>query len=194
MIFPIFRTLFYHRDHFMNQPPPLTSHILLLLFCIITVLSRVIPHPGNVTPFLALIILCNQRHPQKTTLLCSMLVLFMSDCLLALWQPHSLFGSWTVFTYSGWIMIAWLTQKITQNTGFSLTWVGVASISFWVWTNFGTWLCGTLYNKTLVGLITCYSFALPFLERSLTGDLLWFSLLSAALHGYQRYHSLTIYR
>ena len=164
----------------------------LVLFCFVAIFSRTIPHPDNVTPFLALIIIGNQHQPQRMTLFFSLVALFLSDCLLALWQPHSLFGSWAFFTYSGWFIIAWLTQTLTVNKSFPLTWVGIASISFWLWTNFGTWLFGTLYTKTFTGLIACYTLALPFLERSLIGDLLWFTVLSAALLGYQRYRPINI--
>ena len=175
-----------------NSLPILKTMSMTLLFCLIAITGRIIPHPYNMTPFLALLIISHQYLPRHHVILCSLLALFLSDCLLALWQPHPLFGSWAIFTYSGWLMIAWFTQRLTANKSFPLTWVGIASIGFWIWTNFGTWLCGALYSKTTIGLIECYTLALPFLERSLIGDLLWFTILSTALQGYQRYRPINI--
>ncbi len=183
------------RDKTLNTTPTRQrSAIILGLFCLIAIFGRIIPHPSNMTPFLALLILGNQHLLRRHTLLFSLLALFLSDCLLALWQPHPLFGNWTFFTYSGWLMIAWLSQSIKQRSDFSLTWVGLASLGFWLWTNFGSWLCGALYPNTLSGLITCYALALPFLERGLIGDLVWFTVLYTALQRYQRRTPLTTIR
>jgi hypothetical protein len=45
------------------------------------------------------------------------------------------------------------------------------SLLFFGITNFGVWMSGSLYPLTVDGLVACYTMALPFLWKSLAGDL-----------------------
>ena len=51
------------------------------------------------------------------------------------------------------------------------------SLIFFVTTNFAVWAFGTLYPQTLQGLTQCYIAALPFLDRTVLGDLFWTAVL-----------------
>ena len=51
------------------------------------------------------------------------------------------------------------------------------SLIFFVTTNFAVWAFGTLYPQTLQGLTQCYVAALPFLDKTVLGDLLWTAVL-----------------
>ena len=51
------------------------------------------------------------------------------------------------------------------------------SLIFFVTTNFAVWAFGTLYPLTLQGLAQCYVAALPFLDKTVMGDLFWTALL-----------------
>ncbi len=53
----------------------------------------------------------------------------------------------------------------------------LASISFFVASNFGVWLAWNMYPKTLAGLTACYVAALPFFRNSVVAELLCSSLL-----------------
>lgn len=44
------------------------------------------------------------------------------------------------------------------------------SVLFFVVTNFGVWMLGSLYPKTVEGLVACYVAALPFFDNTLLGD------------------------
>jgi hypothetical protein len=50
---------------------------------------------------------------------------------------------------------------------------------FFVTTNFAVWAFSGMYPDDLGGLIRCYVAALPFLQNTVTGDIVW----SAALFG-----------
>jgi len=52
-----------------------------------------------------------------------------------------------------------------------------SSLVFFVATNFAVWAFEGLYPATLHGLAECYIAALPFLDRTLLGDLLWCAAL-----------------
>ena len=55
-----------------------------------------------------------------------------------------------------------------------------SSLVFFAVTNFAVWAFGDLYSRTAAGLTQCFVLALPFLDRTILGDLLWLSALFGA--------------
>ena len=53
--------------------------------------------------------------------------------------------------------------------------VFIASLIFFIITNFGVWLMG--YPKTIEGFVLCYTLAIPFFINSLLGDFFFSYLL-----------------
>jgi hypothetical protein len=47
------------------------------------------------------------------------------------------------------------------------------SVSFFVVSNFAVWAAWSMYPKTMAGLATCYTAALPFFRRGFEGDMLF---------------------
>lgn len=52
-----------------------------------------------------------------------------------------------------------------------------SSLIFFVSTNFAVWAFGTLYSHNWQGLVQCYVAALPFLDKTVVGDLFWAAVL-----------------
>jgi hypothetical protein len=52
---------------------------------------------------------------------------------------------------------------------------------FFLITNFGVWISGTMYTFDLQGLITCYVMALPFFKGTLLGFICYSTFLFGAL-------------
>jgi hypothetical protein len=59
--------------------------------------------------------------------------------------------------------------------------IGAAMVScslfFFAASNFAVWAFGDLYAHTLEGLTQCYLMALPFLDKTVMGDLFWTAIL-----------------
>jgi hypothetical protein len=51
------------------------------------------------------------------------------------------------------------------------------SLIFFAVTNFAVWAFNDLYPMTLAGLAQCYAAAVPFLDRTVLGDLFWVTVL-----------------
>jgi hypothetical protein len=51
------------------------------------------------------------------------------------------------------------------------------SLIFFVTTNFAVWAFSGIYPRTLDGLMQCYIAALPFLDKTVLGDLFWTAVL-----------------
>lgn len=55
--------------------------------------------------------------------------------------------------------------------------VVVSSILFFLLSNFAVWAFNGMYAMTWQGLVQCYVAALPFLEKTMLGDLFWTGVL-----------------
>lgn len=154
-----------------------------LLWISIAIISRIIPHPWNITANTALALSTGWLFSNNHALALSLLSFCIADCILAIIQHHPIFGYWSLFSYSGIGAITLagqlLSRKLKTQHGMLLV---SSSIGYWLWTNLGVWLTTTTYSNNLAGLIDCYSMALPFLKSSLIGDSLWFSAIVSTLY------------
>jgi hypothetical protein len=51
------------------------------------------------------------------------------------------------------------------------------SLLFFAVSNFAVWAFGGLYSHDMAGLVKCYVLALPFLQYTVAGDLIWVVVL-----------------
>lgn len=79
------------------------------------------------------------------------------------------------FTYLGFLAYYFFGQLARRSTNqaafhrFSLIYLPLASLVFFLLSNFGVWWYW--YPRTLDGLILCYALALPFYRQTFLGDL-----------------------
>ncbi len=59
----------------------------------------------------------------------------------------------------------------------SLATIIVSSLLFWALSNGAVWTFSGMYPPTLAGLTECYVLALPFLDKTLLGDVFWNAVL-----------------
>ncbi len=146
-----------------------------LIWLLIGIIGRCVIHIPDVTPLTTLCLFSSTVFSKRQSCLMLLLILVLSDLCLHYLLPIPAFGSWTIFTYSGWFMTLGLGFLFSKNrTEFSWIYYTVfASFLFWLWTNFGTWITTTLYPHTLQGFCECYIAALPFLRNSVIGSVVW---------------------
>lgn len=151
---------------------------MLLLWITLCVLGRLVIHVPNATPLTSLFLLAPAVFSKRLSLLITVIALFLSDVALHFIFNFAIFGSWTVFAYSGWIATTlfgfYYAKKATFSRGIIFS--GLSAILFWIVTNFGTWCETTLYAHTANGLLACYIAALPFLRNGLLGAIIWTSV------------------
>ena len=165
---------------------------LAICWIFICIVGRLIPHPANFTPLNNLCFFAGSRLSKRLAFLITLIALLVSDIALAYWQGHPVISSWSIFTYSGFAAIIYLGTKAPNNsTMTTLAYVLISSLGFWLWTNFGTWLCSGMYTLTTWGLGSCYLAALPFLRNALCGDLIWFGVI---FFGFARLKNLAMLR
>lgn len=142
------------------------SERLALGLIVIGVLSRLIPHPPNVTAVVGVSLLGAYaiRSPWLAALI-PVAVMALADIVLG-WHGSAL------FTYAGMLAGALIGRGLLQR--LSVVRLGgtafLASLAFFLVSNFGVYL-GGYYGFGLDGLIACYAAAIPFWGLSLIGDL-----------------------
>lgn len=169
------------------KPNPMKSskmkYLTTLAWIIFATLARLMPHLANLSPFNSLIMVVGSQYSRRASILMTLAILLISDVSLALLKGYPILGFWTLFTYSGFALIAasahWLkpVRSLLMICGYGVCMTTI----YWLWTNFGTWLGGQLYAHSLPGLAMCYINALPFLERSLLSVLIFLPIGMAAL-------------
>ena len=108
--------------------------------------------------------------------------LFLSDLLLAWHGQYNMFYQgfyWQYIAFAFVVLIGTLVLKkiqIPRLVGASL----LASVSFFLISNFGVWASGQMYPMTFSGLWQCYVMGIPFLRGTLLGDLFFTGVLFGA--------------
>ena len=146
--------------------------ISLVLFACV---SRVLPHLANFSPLICVALFAGRYFDKRTAVLGLIFTLLISDILLGVVYHYPIFGTWTLFTYTGFLAILALGIRIPSlEQRFILSFVTLlgSSFGFWVWTNLSSWL--TMYPKDLAGFIACYVAGIPFLQNSVIGTMAWF--------------------
>lgn len=145
------------------------DYLKLTFWLVITILARLIPHSPNFTPYASLILLTGCELSKRQAVAVTLVSLALSDMLLALILGYPVWGSWSFFTYTGFLAIAYSSFVLHQHRtvlrigSFALG----STLLYWLWTNFGTWLAGGMYPHSLNGLALCFTAGLPFLQASL---------------------------
>ena len=133
--------------------------------------ARLIPHPPNMTPLVAVALFGGATLSKGLGILVPLVAIMASDLALGL---HDV----VAFTWGSVILMAMLGWWVRPHShGGRIAGAAVlGSTLFFLVTNFGVWLVGhggSMYPKTLAGLLECYIAALPFYRNALIGDLGW---------------------
>tara|TARA_B100000767_G_C19760609_1_gene534990 strand:+ start:2235 stop:2753 length:519 start_codon:yes stop_codon:yes gene_type:complete len=139
------------------------SLILLLAF------SRMIPHPPNFTPIIAVAIMSGYFFKNlNLSLFVLVISMILSDIFIGFYNN-------LIFVYSPLILITIIFFKISNMINlknlFLLSFLG--SLIFYLISNFGVWAAGNLYEKNLNGLIECYLLAIPFFKNTILSTLIF---------------------
>ena len=136
---------------------------LLSLICFL-VASRVIPHPPNFTPVLAVAIFAPYFARELVVAVAIPLVaMVLSDLIIGL---HS-----SMIWVYGAVAASVVISHYLRQTGSHMVRIGSLAFGscliFFLVTNFGVWLGSDFYPQTAEGLMACYVAALPFFGNTL---------------------------
>jgi len=135
---------------------------VLFSFVLIAALTRLVPHPPNFAPITAMSLFAGAYFTRKQlAFIVPLLAMLISDLFLG-------FYTISIFVYLSFAVITWMGQQKNRVTP-KLVLLG--SVLFFLISNLGVWLL--YYPKTIDGLLTCFTLAIPFFTTSLLGDVFY---------------------
>ena len=136
---------------------------------LILALSRLIPHPPNFTPIIAVAIMSGYFFKNiKLSFFVLLIAMLISDLFIGFYEN-------IIFVYVALLLITFVFYKIANKINFKNLFIYSfgGSLIFFIISNFGVWALGSPgvlnlpYEENLVGLFNCYFLALPFLKNTL---------------------------
>lgn len=162
------------------------NYSVLILIMLATALSRLIPHPYNFAPIGALGLFGAAYFSNRIlAIILPLASLWISDVVINNTLYADYYNGFTLFN-SGMIWI-YGTIALTSFIGmFTLKNVNVktvlgssilASILFFVITNFVCWPGNMAYSQNFDGLMVCYAAGIPFFKGTLAGNIFYSALM-----------------
>lgn len=161
----------------------ITPRIKVLTFMVLAaVASRLIPHPPNFTPIIALALFGGAYFEnKKIAFVVPLAAMVISDVVLAMFTGYTFFSSMRLVIYSCFALITamgFLLRNKVKVVNVTMTSV-TASVVFFIISNFAVWLGlnGHLYSLDLTGLTACYVAAIPFFNNTIFSALIYSAVL-----------------
>ena len=165
------------------------SYVVIISLILLASFSRIIPHIPNFTPIGAMALfggayLKNRYH----AFLIPIASLWFSDLVInnfiySFYSDFTWFYSGFLWQYLSFVLIIlighFFLKKLSIKSVFFTT--ISSSLLFFIVTNFGVWISGTMYPLDFQGLTTCYVMALPFYKGTLLGFIVYSTFLFGIL-------------
>lgn len=166
--------------------------LILGLMILAAALSRLLPHPYNFTPIGTIGLFGAAYFTQRyLAFLVPLAALWLSDLLLNnliyarqypefyqdgfVWLPTAyalyVYGAFLLIVLLGFLLLHQVKPSNLLLSSF------LASITFFLITNAGSWLIDPVYPKNGAGLLAAYTAGIPFFWNTLLGDLFYVALL-----------------
>ena len=157
------------------------NNLIITLFILIGISTRIFPHPPNMTAIGAIALFGGAFFQDKRlAFLIPTLIMLISDLILGQQLVISVYVSFLIMVGLG----INISHKQSFLRIFNTTLL--ASLIFFIITNFSVFISASLYPKTLLGLIECYTLAIPFFLNTLTGNMIYTFIMFYAFHFLQK--------
>lgn len=155
-----------------------STFFITTIFIIIAAATRLLPHPANFTPILAISLFAGAYLSNRTlAALIPVAAMFIADIFLG-------FHNLMLPIYALMVALSFAGRGLQENRtplrigGFTLA----GSLVFFLVTNFLVWMTSGMYALNIAGLIQCYTMAIPFFQNQLAGDLFFSVVLFGSMH------------
>lgn len=162
---------------------------------LLAAMSRLVPHPANFAPIGGMALFGAAYFSKRYwAFIIPIVSMWLTDLVLNnvvysqyfdhfVWFYQGFYWTYGAFVLIGLLGFVILKQIKIQNLILASL---LASIVFFLVSNFGVWASTTMYPKDFIGLITCYTAGLPFFKNTLLGDLVYTCVLFGAFEFAQR--------
>ena len=159
------------------------NKLIITAIIIFAAFTRLIPHPPNFTPIIAIGLFGGAYlKDRRLVFLIPLIAMIIADAFLG-------FHGTMIWIYGSLIIISMmgilLKNRATMKNCAVATLGG--SLLFFLLTNFGVWFISGFYEKSILGLITCYTMALPFFYNTLAGSVFYSAIMFGGYAGLKNY-------
>jgi hypothetical protein len=157
-------------------PAAFRSELALSLFLVaLDVVARTTPHIWNFMPVAATALFAGRTFSNRgLALLVPLAAMLLGDLIIGF---DSLRMEIVIYASMLLPVVVGIVSRRLSGVAVVVAAMLSCSLFFFVATNFAVWAFGTMYPHTLGGLSQCFVAALPFLEKTVFGDLLWTAVL-----------------
>ena len=143
--------------------------LFIIVLTLFAVISRLVPHPPNFTPLLAIALYSGICFKNKFLFIIPLMSMILSDFFLG-------YHNSMIWIYLSFLMVFYIGYTQSKKYSFKnlILLSFFSSTLFFVVSNFGVWIIG--YPKTIEGFITCYVLAIPFFHNTLLSTILFSSI------------------
>lgn len=118
---------------------------------------RLIPHPPNFTPILAISVFAGIKFKDNLfSYLVPVSAMLVSDAIIG-------FHNGMIIIYLAIVLSAFIARKFNTINSSVLS----SCLLFFLITNFQVWIMSSSYSKSLIGILECYTLAIPFFGMTL---------------------------
>ena len=158
------------------------KYILLAITTIIVLsLFRLIPHPPNFTPILAISVFSGIKFKNNLfSYFVPIIAMLISDAIIG-------FHSGMIIIYLAIVLSAFIARKFNTINGSVLS----SCLLFFLITNFQVWIMSSSYSKSLSGILECFTLAIPFFGMTLLSTFFFSYFL---FYGYALFTKIKLYQ
>lgn len=141
-------------------------------------IMRLMPHWPNFTPIAAMALFGGTYIKKKhLAFLIPLAALFISDLFLG-------FHKWMIAVYISFALVVALGFLLRNRVKIGSVLLATLSsaVLFFIITNFAVWIGSPFYPQNMVGLIECYTLAIPFFNSGLLGDVFYSTLFFGSFY------------
>ncbi|TGL73671.1 DUF6580 family putative transport protein [Leptospira yasudae] len=155
-----------------------------ILGVILSGISRFLPHPSNFTSVGAMTVYSGARVQGWKAFAYPMFMMLVTDFVLSKIHGFDWFYEGLPVVYCSLLVNVFLGRVFLKNNDKFVSVAAVsllASVQFFILSNFSVWAFSSLYPRTSVGLLTCYIAAIPYFGGTLLGNMIYTPVLFGVL-------------
>jgi hypothetical protein len=158
----------------MSKKSKLTISAVLI---ILAVACRLLPHAWNFTPVAAIALFAGAYLGRSYAVALPLIATLIGDLFIGFYSVPLM-----LVVYGSYILIGLSAGLLKKYKSFGAVLAGslLASVIFFLATNWAVWQFSAWYAKDLGGLIQCYTMALPFFRNTLLGNLFYSAVFFGA--------------
>ena len=158
------------------------NKLIITGIIIFIALTRLIPHPPNFTPLVAIGLFGGAYLKNRWLAFVIPIVSMLAADLLLGFHGTMIwvYGSLILITFAG-LLLKNRISLINCTTA-----IFGSSLIFFLLTNLGVWFSSGFYSKSFDGLLICYTMALPFFVNTLTGSIVYSVVMFGSFELFKR--------